>query len=741
MIIPLSHDSGEVRRQPWVTYGIILSCVLVFLVTHVMNSDVNANAERLVEDAYEYWAAHPYLEPAPRLTEITGDRGSATREEFWEESGESPVPASSLEMEQKRFDELTEQAFAALEKHPWYRFGLIPSAPTATGLFAHMFLHGGWLHLIPNLLFLFLTGSFIEDRWGRGLYALFYVAAGVSGAVLFAGKHPGFEGPLIGASGAIAGAMGAFLVCFARTKIKFFYWLGFFFGTFSAPAWLMLPLWFTNELFTASLMDAINPGGGGGGIAYWAHVGGFGFGVAAALMIRFSGIEARQSKKPEGEWTCDHDSVHADAMAARAEGRAEEALELLRFALEGDPHDPDLALAFFETAAGLGRLEEGSAVLAPAIWREVRAGEREVAVSHWLALCEAGARVSAEPALLFRLAGWLRDAKNADAASAALQCVLEACPGDPIIAIRVARLARSIDPVTALEAAEIALEAPGLEPAERDVLEAIVAGTGARVEPIALESSGDSEPSLEPEEESDPGAVDLSVISADSEPGGPEAEPVWAPEFDRGLMDLSEISTEAPQAAEFAERIDLLEEPLARDAFGDQTELFEVVGADPSEKEEPEICEPSIRRILRVIEAIPRQLDEAAIWLDVDGKGRTRLPLSRVDAVAAVGVHGLSRKAVILIDLALDWTADGEKPLTVLRLRSDRYDPRALVGNAGSPLQAIGRFVSALITRARALPLPDPGSARGEPFKIFRDLAGYEEQVLRAERPPVDDIF
>jgi membrane associated rhomboid family serine protease len=273
MIIPLSHDSGEVRRQPWVTYGIILSCVLVFLVTHVMNSDVNANAERLVEDAYEYWAAHPYLEPAPRLTEITGDPGSAVREEFyaiWEESGESPVPASSLEMEQKRFDELTEQAFAALEKHPWYRFGLIPSAPTATGLFAHMFLHGGWLHLIPNLLFLFLTGSFIEDRWGRGLYALFYVAAGVSGAVLFAGRHPGFEGPLIGASGAIAGAMGAFLVCFARTKIKFFYWLGFFFGTFAAPAWLMLPLWFASELFTASLMDAINPGGGGGGVAYWA---------------------------------------------------------------------------------------------------------------------------------------------------------------------------------------------------------------------------------------------------------------------------------------------------------------------------------------------------------------------------------------------------------------------------------------------------------------------------------------
>ena len=360
----------------------------------------------------------------------------------------------------------------------------------------------------------------------------------MAGAVLFVSRYPGFEGPLIGASGAIAGAMGAFLVCFARTKIKFFYWLGIFFGTFSAPAWLMLPLWFANELFTASLMDAINPGGAGAGVAYWAHVGGFGFGVAAALVIRYSGIEERLSKQLGGEWIYDHDSVHADAMTARAEGRPEEALELLR---------------------------------------------------------------------------------------------------------------------------------------------------------LALGSPGYSEPSLEAEAALDHGAVDLTAISEDPEPRGLEA---------------------APGAA-----------------------------LEPDEKEEPQSFEPLIRRTLRVKEAIPLELDEEAIWLEVEGKGRTRFPLSRVDAVAAVGVHGLSRKAVILIDLVLDWTADGESPVRVLRLRSDRYDPRTLVGGAASPLEAVRQFVSTLIRRARALPLPDPGSARGQPFKIFRDLAGYEEQVLRAERPVVDDIF
>jgi hypothetical protein len=107
MIIPLSHDSGEVRRHPWVTYGIILSCALVFLATHVLNRETSGRAERLVGDAYEYWTAHPYLEPAPRLTEITGDPGSAIREQFyaiWDETGEPPVPTSALEMEQKKFD-------------------------------------------------------------------------------------------------------------------------------------------------------------------------------------------------------------------------------------------------------------------------------------------------------------------------------------------------------------------------------------------------------------------------------------------------------------------------------------------------------------------------------------------------------------------------------------------------------------------------------------------------------------
>jgi membrane associated rhomboid family serine protease len=701
MIIPLSHDSGEVRRQPWVTYAILLTCALVFLATHVLPGEAAGDAERRLAAAYEYWQAHPYLKAPPRLGELTGDPGRAVRDEFyavWNETGEPPVPAVVVEAEQDQLDELSAQAFAALELHPWYRFGLIPSAPTPTGLFAHMFLHGGWFHLVPNLIFLFLTGPFIEDRWGRGLYALFYVAAGVAGATLFVAKHPEFTGPLIGASGAIAGAMGAFLVRFARTNIKFFYWLGFFFGTFSAPAWLMLPLWFANELVTANLIATVNPGGGGGGVAYWAHVGGFSFGIVAAVVFRFSGIEASLSKKVGGEWTPDPATVLDDVATARGEGRHEDAFELLRVARETDPDDAALAFAFFEIACELGCIAEGVAALTPVLWREVRAGEQRAAVAHWLALSEASAEVRVEPDAMIRLAGWLREANHREAAAVALRRVLAAACGDPQVAMRVAQLARRFDPALAGEAAGIALRAAVLEPAERSALETIVAQTGSRGAPRVgdLEAPAPFEAPASPESVLDHGSVDLNRISAEPERSESEADARIADEFDHGVVDLSE---------------------------------------DP-EKESVEVATGAPLRSLRVMEAVPLELEDDALWLEVEAKGRTRLPFARVDAVAAGGVHGLSGKAGILIDLALDWTGDADEPLRVLRLRSDRYDPRYLMGSTGKPLEVMSKFASLLIARARAVPLPDPEAARGQPFKVFRDLASYEAEVLRAERTP-----
>src|SRR6185503_18048465 len=113
-------------------------------------------------------------------------------------------------------------------------------------LFTSMFTHGDIGHLFGNMLFLYLVGVSIEERWGRLRFLVFYLLGGAVAGLTYCAFHPGGRSPLVGASGAIAAAMGAFAVLFFKTRIRFFYvwWLLFLkTGTFAAPAWLVLPFW------------------------------------------------------------------------------------------------------------------------------------------------------------------------------------------------------------------------------------------------------------------------------------------------------------------------------------------------------------------------------------------------------------------------------------------------------------------------------------------------------------------
>jgi membrane associated rhomboid family serine protease len=168
----------------------------------------------------------------------------------------------------------------------YWTFGYIPAKPSLLGLFTSMFLHGGWLHLLGNMLFLWLAGGSLEDRWGRVCFSVFYLASGVVAALIHAAMIPQSNVPMIGASGAIAGLMGAFLIRLATTRIRFFYWFIFFRGTFIMPAYVALPLWLLQQF-------AMARSGAAGGIAVWAHIGGFIFGAVIALAIRLSGLEAK----------------------------------------------------------------------------------------------------------------------------------------------------------------------------------------------------------------------------------------------------------------------------------------------------------------------------------------------------------------------------------------------------------------------------------------------------------------
>ena len=151
--------------------------------------------------------------------------------------------------------------------------------------FSSMFLHGGWLHLIGNMWTLWIFGDNVEDRLGRGKYLALYLASGVAAALMHIYTNVGSQVPTIGASGAIAGVMGAYFRFYPQARVETVI-PPFIFGPyFDLPAVLFLGWWFLLQFFNGAL--SLGAGARGfGGIAWWAHVGGFAFGVAVCLFAR-----------------------------------------------------------------------------------------------------------------------------------------------------------------------------------------------------------------------------------------------------------------------------------------------------------------------------------------------------------------------------------------------------------------------------------------------------------------------
>jgi membrane associated rhomboid family serine protease len=163
--------------------------------------------------------------------------------------------------------------------------GQFISQETAT-LVTSQFLHGGWLHLLGNLLYLWIFGNNIEDRLGPVWFALFYLGGGVVAGLTQVAIDPESTIPLIGASGAIAATLGAYIVLFPGARITTLVFLGFFYQLIDVPALLVLGFWFVLQL-----LDGIGSLGmeSGAGVAFFAHIGGFVFGAGIAWLLRVGG--------------------------------------------------------------------------------------------------------------------------------------------------------------------------------------------------------------------------------------------------------------------------------------------------------------------------------------------------------------------------------------------------------------------------------------------------------------------
>ncbi len=173
---------------------------------------------------------------------------------------------------------------------------LTDPGPQISHLFTSMFLHGSWLHLLGNMWFLWLFGNNVEDAMGRVRFAAFYLACGLAAALLQVAFDPASEVPMVGASGAISGVMGGYLVLYPHVRVFALVPIGFFLTSVALPAWTMLIYWFVIQVVGGLTMLR---GAAGGGVAFWAHVGGF---VAGLLLVKLFARPDYVAAHRRGHW-------------------------------------------------------------------------------------------------------------------------------------------------------------------------------------------------------------------------------------------------------------------------------------------------------------------------------------------------------------------------------------------------------------------------------------------------------
>jgi membrane associated rhomboid family serine protease len=157
---------------------------------------------------------------------------------------------------------------------------VIGPGPQYSNVVSSMFLHGGWMHLIGNMWFLWLFGNNVEDSMTRPRFIAFYLLCGLGAALAQVMAEPSSPIPMVGASGAISGVMGAYLVLYPTARVFTLLPLGFIFTTIALPAWVMLIYWMVIQIFGGLAQSVAEEGGG---VAFWAHVGGF---VAGVVLVK-----------------------------------------------------------------------------------------------------------------------------------------------------------------------------------------------------------------------------------------------------------------------------------------------------------------------------------------------------------------------------------------------------------------------------------------------------------------------
>ena len=286
LVIPIGRENAVLRRHAWVTWTIIALNIAAFFFFCTGTRD-----DQRIELIRSWRATITYLDERPYL-EIPWQARGLMPEELPERraTAHGTVGAWKAMREQQTAAAMAADLRELHDSIPDVRLAYVPAKGGLETILSSMFLHAGIVHLLGNMIFLFATAPFVEDAFGRPLFALLYVTGGIAATLAFASRDPSSVIPLVGASGAIAAVMGAYLVRFATSRLSFLFLpvpiVPFWSFRFSLPALVVLPLWFLEQLVSI-------PAEGSTGVAVTAHVAGFAYGVVFAFAVKLTRVEER----------------------------------------------------------------------------------------------------------------------------------------------------------------------------------------------------------------------------------------------------------------------------------------------------------------------------------------------------------------------------------------------------------------------------------------------------------------
>lgn len=286
IVVPLGREEAVLQRHAWVTYVLIALNVAAFFLFCIGATD-----EQRITLMRSWHETISYLRDRPYLT-VPWQAADLMPREIRQRPQSAALPVTDWQAakEQKIANEMGAELRQLYDSVDDIRLAYVPAVGSISTIFTSMFLHAGLWHLLGNMFFLFATAPFVEDVFGRLLFSILYLTGGVLATLGFAWRYPNSVIPLVGASGAIAAVMGAYLVRFALSRLRFLLvpivFLPFWNFRFSLPALVVLPLWFLEQVVSI-------PAEGDSGVAVTAHVAGFAYGLLFAGIIRVAGIERR----------------------------------------------------------------------------------------------------------------------------------------------------------------------------------------------------------------------------------------------------------------------------------------------------------------------------------------------------------------------------------------------------------------------------------------------------------------